>query len=77
MGLLVRGQVGVWDVSSVVVLLEELHALVGESNGSSSVERRGSSTLESVSERSRSGVEKLGSLLFEDVGEELGGVNRG
>jgi hypothetical protein len=63
------------DVTGVVVGLEELHTLVGESDGSGSVERGGGSTLEGVTERGGPGVEELGSLLLEDVGKELGGVN--
>lgn len=75
--LVCGGLVDSWDVAGVVVRLEELHTLVGETDGSGSVERRRGSSLEGVAERCGSGVEELGSFFFEDVGEELGGIDGG
>lgn len=61
--------------SSLVVLLEELDALGGKSNGSCSVEGRGDSSLEGVTKGGGSGVEEASSLLLHDLGEDVGGVD--
>lgn len=69
-------RVGVGVVGSgLVVLLEELDALGGESNGSRSVEGGGDYSLEGVTEGGRSSVEEVSSFLPQDLGEDVGGVD--
>lgn len=66
-----RGKAG------AVVRLEELHASRRKTDGPSSVKRRRNASLEGVAERGRASVKELGALLGKDVGENLGGVDRG
>lgn len=64
------------SLARLVVRLEKLDALARQPDRARSVERRGHAALERVSERGRTRVEKLATLLLKDVGDELGRVDR-
>lgn len=57
------------------VFLEELHALVRQPGGTGTVQRGWNTTLQGMTERSGTGVEKLLALLLEDLGDDIGRVD--